>query len=156
MPDLVSDEMILVYFVVAIAVQAAPTVAELNAGTRLDQKVTADGLKRDWANAKVDNAALSSGFDTERIGRRKPDLALTFKRQTGVDAIQGLTGYKGVGFVVIRDNIIVTTGWTIGQACEVYPVECGEATKANGPNTIQRRTVEFAVTDPPSLAAVVA
>jgi hypothetical protein len=154
--DLVSDGNIRVYWLTACANIAAPTVAELNAGLRLDQNMTADGLTRDFETADVDLSSLSSTFDTKGIGRRGPSIGVTLKRQTGTDTLAAALSYAAAGFLVVRDNILASTAWTIAQICEVFPAACKQGSKAYGPNTVQRLSIPMTVTADPSLAAVVA
>jgi hypothetical protein len=154
--DLVSDGKIRVYFVTTIANINAPTTTELNAGLRLDQNMTADGLDRSFDTADVDLSALSSTFDTKGVGRRTPTVGITLKRQTGSDTLAAALVYQAVGYIVVRDNIDASTAWATGQSCEVFPVACKQGSKAYGPNTVQRLAVPMTVTSDPALAAVVA
>lgn len=156
MPDLVSDGKIRVYWATAIANINAPTVAELNAGLRLDANMTADGLDRSFDTADVDLSSLSSTFDTKGVGRRGPSIGVTLKRQTGTDILAAALVYQAVGFLVVRDNIDASTAWTIAQVCEVFPAACKQGSKAYGPNSVQRLTIPMTVTADPALAAVVA
>jgi hypothetical protein len=154
--DLVSDGKIRVYWLTACANINTPTTTELNAGMRLDQNMTADGLDRSFDTADVDLSALSSTFDTKGVGRRTPTIGVTIKRQTGTDAIAAALTYQAPGFLVVRDNIDANTAWTTGDKCEVYPATCKQGSKAYGPNTVQRVTIPMTVTSDPALAAVVA
>lgn len=156
MADLVSDGKIRIYWVTAIANISAPTVAELNAGTRLDTFVTPDGLKREWTTQPVDNSRISSTFDTEDVGRRKPALGVTIIRQDGTDVIFNLLAYKAVGFLVVRDNIDASTAWAAAQKCEVYPAKCHQRSKMYGPNTLQRADIPISCTTDPDDNATVA
>lgn len=160
MADLVSDGKIRVYWVPGtggIANKAAPTVAELNAGTRLDQTMTPDGLDISFATAEVDNSALSSTFDTRKAGRRTPTIGVTVKAQDGTDTILGLLTYQAEGYLAVRRNIDASTAWASTQKAEVFPVQCGMRSKAYGPNTIQRFTVNlFCTADPDDNATVAA
>lgn len=156
MPDLLSDGNIRVYWVTTIANINAPTVAELNAGTRMDTVMTADGLHRDFETASVDNSALSSTFDTESVGRRKPALGVTIKRQTGTDTVANLLAYQASGYLVVRDNIAASTAWAVSQTAEVYPAQCKQKSPMYGPNTVQRYDVPMASTSDPALPATVA
>lgn len=156
MPDLVSDGKLRVYYVPTIANTAAPTTTELNAGTRLDSTMTADGLEISFATADVDNSALSSTFDTRQAGRRTPSISVTIKRQTGTDTIYNLLTYQTTGYLAVRRNIDASTAWASAQAVEVYPIQCGQSSQAYGPNTIQRYTVPLMVTTDPNTVAAVA
>lgn len=156
MADLLSDGNIRVYWVTTISNINAPSVAELNAGLRLDQNMTPDGLTREFDTADVDLGALSSTFDTKGVGRRGPSVGVVLKRQTGTDTLKAALAYQAVGFLVVRDTIAATTAWTIAQLAEVYPAQCKQGTPGFGPNTVQRWSVPMNVTADPALAAVVA
>lgn len=157
MPDLVTDGFIRVYWVLAIANINAPTVAELNAGTRLDTTMTADGLNISASTAAVDLSALSSTYGTEGVGRRSfSDPSLTIKRQTGTDSVFNALVYQTNGFVVVRRNVLASTAWASGDKAEVYPAQLGERSQAYGPNTVQRYSVPFKVTSDPNTNATVA
>jgi hypothetical protein len=154
--DLVSDGKIRIYWVPTIANIAAPTVAELNAGTRLDTFVTPDGLKRDWTTQPVDNSRISSTFDTEDVGRRKPALGVTIIRQDGTDTIAALLVYRAVGYLVIRDNIDASVAWAAAQKAQVFPAKCHQASPLYGPNTLQRQDIPMSCTSDPDVNATVA
>lgn len=157
MPDLVSDGKIRIHWATSLANPNAPTAAELNAALRLDKLVTADGLRREFTTASVDNSAISSTFDTEQVGRRKPsNLGVTLKRQTGVDSAVAALSYQASGWLVVRDNLDAETAWATGQALEVYPAQCKQGSKANAPNTVQRMMVDMSPISDPFLFAVVA
>lgn len=159
MADLVSDGKIRVSWVPGtggIANKSAPTVAELNAGTRLDTVMTPDGLDVSFSTAAVDNSALSSTFDTEKAGRRKPSGGVTIKKQDTSDTIFGLLTYQAEGYLVVRRDLDAATAWATSQKAEVYPVQCGMRSKAYGPNTIQRYTVPMFFTADPDDNATVA
>lgn len=160
MADIPSDGNTRVFFVLAIANQAGPTVAELNAGLALQSLITADGLEGFEADTSdVDNTALNSLFDTVTIGRDKyTGTLLRLKKQTvGADTAFTTLVRGQVGYVAIRRDIAETTAWTTGQLCEVYPVICGQRKrlKPEG-NTLTRWEAPTKINLAPSPAAVVA
>lgn len=126
MADLLTDGMTRVTFATSIANIAAPTVAELNAGTALESLITPDGLDISSTTAAVPTGALVSTFDTEAAGRRKYDIKLTMKRQTPTDTALNLLPYRTAGFLIVRRTVTAATAWTIGHKAEVYPVQAGE------------------------------
>lgn len=156
MADLISDGMIRVYHVPTIANIAAPTVAELNAGTRLDTIMTPDGWGIEASTAEVDNSSLSSTYDTRSAGRRGFSGSITVKRQTGTDAAFSTLAYQATGYLVKRDNASAGDAWAIGDKVEVYPVQYGERNRQSGPNTVQRYTVPVMVTSDANTNATVA
>lgn len=127
MADLLSDGNVRVTFATSISNIAAPTVAELNAGTALEAIITPDGLDISSDTAAVDTSALNSTFTTQAAGRRSYDIKLTFKRLTPTDTALNLLPYRTSGYLVVRRTVASTTAWTIGQKAEVYPVQTGEA-----------------------------
>jgi hypothetical protein len=156
MADLVSDGKIRVVWAPSVANIAAPTVAETNAGLRLDNVMTPDGLKIAWKTADVDTSALSSTYDTSRAGRRGVDVSVEIKRQdTGDTALTTLV-YRAVGFLLVRRTVDAGTAPTAAQVWEVYPGECKQGSDTYGPNKIQTRTIEIGVTSDPNAAAVMA
>jgi hypothetical protein len=160
MADIPSDGATRVFFVLAIANQAAPTVAELNAGIALQSLITADGLEGfEASTSEVDNTALNSTFDTKTIGRDQySGTLLRLKKQTVGSDTAFTTLVRGqAGYVAIRRDIPETTAWTSAQALEVYPVICGQRKrlKPEG-NTLTRWEAPTMINSAPSLSAVVA
>lgn len=127
MADLLSDGNVRVTWAATIANIAAPTTAELNAGTALESLITPDGLDISSDTAAVDTSALNSTFTTNSAGRRSYDIKLTFKRQTPTDTALNLLPYRTSGYLVVRRTVAATTAWTASQKAEVYPVQTGEA-----------------------------
>lgn len=159
MADVISDGMTRVYWVPAISNIAAPTVAELNAGLNMTSQITDDGLEGWEADtARVNNTSLASTTDTERMGRDKlASPMLRFKRQMPTDVVRSTLAKNTMGYVVIRRDVTESTVWTIGQACQVTPVECGRRRDIKPePNTMSRFEVPFANHTAPSYDAVVA
>lgn len=159
MSDLVSDGMIRVGWVPAVANIHAPAVAELTGGTDLTPRITPDGLGIAPDTATVDTSSLASTFDTEMVGRRSYKNELTCKRgdSPADDYAYALLTYRTKGFLVVRRNIPYTTAWAATQQVEVYPVQCGEpALEAPAKNEVQKFKVPLAVTDEPDARAVVA
>jgi hypothetical protein len=156
MADLISDGMIRVTWVPTIANIAAPTVAEINAGLRIDTTMTPDGLKVTPATADVDTSALSSTFNTAKAGRRTFDNSITLKKQDTGDTAATTLVYQAVGYLVVRRSVTAGTANTIGDKVEVFPSQCGEPQKAYGPNTVQAYEVPLKMTADPNTNATVA
>lgn len=157
MADLVSDGMIRVDWVPTIANLSAPTATELDAGTRLDQVMTPDGLSIEASTAEVDNSSLSSTFDTRMAGRRAHSISVTIKKQDGTtDTVFTTLTYRATGNLVVRRNLPAGDAYAAAQPLEVYPAQCGERSQAFGPNTVQRYTVPMFQTADPVTDAVVA
>lgn len=151
-----SDGKIRVAWLPAVANINAPTVAEINAGLRLDTVMTPDGLTVTAATADVDTSSLSSTFDTKRAGRRGFTLGVKIKRQDAADTALTTLVYRAVGFLYVRRTVDAGTAPTIADKCEIYPGECGQGTAAYGPNTIQSLDVPILNSADAAVAAVTA
>jgi hypothetical protein len=148
-----------VYSVPAISNIAAPTVAELNAGTALDGLITPDGLVGfEPDTADIDNAKLNSTFDTVAAGRASfSGTLLRMIKQTGTDTVYNTMVYGYATNIVVRRDVTAGTAWTIGDKAEVYPVQCGEV--RNLPpeaNSVHKYEILTKITTQPNLRATVA
>lgn len=159
MTDIITDGRTRVAHVVSIGSIAAPTVAELNAGTLLHTLMTPDGLVGfEPDTADVDNSALSSTFDTRLPGRGSfSNTMLRLKKQEGTDTVYDTLVRDFQTHVVVRRGVDAAQAWAAGDKVEVYPAQCGEV--RNLPpeaNTVQRYEVPTKITTQPNLRAVVA
>lgn len=161
MADIQVDGNTRVAFVPTIANIAAPTVAELNAGTLLQSTLIPAGLEG-WESttADIDNTSLASTFDTKLPGRISfSGTGLVLKKQDGTDTVfNALTTPGTNGYIVIRDMTAQATAWTIADKVEVYPVRTGtHAVLGRGEaNSLLRYRVPTSITSAPNLKAVVA
>ena len=159
MSDVIIDGKVRVSWVPTIASQAAPTVAELGAGTSLESLLTADGLIGFEPNtAEVDTTSLDSTFDTKAPGRAEySGCALRLKKQGAADAVYAALIREAAGYVVVRRDIAASTAWTAAQTVEVYPAVLGE-TKNLQPekNAVQKYEVPVMVSSAPTIRAAVA
>lgn len=159
MADIPVDGYTRVAWVPSIANIAAPTTTELNAGTLLTDKITADGLVGfEPETADVDTTSLASTFDTKTIGRDVFSGTLVrLKKQTATDTVYNTLTRGTEGHIVVRRDILGTTAWASSQAVEVYPVICGQ-TKRLAPeaNTVARYEVPTKVRSAPELRATIA
>ena len=159
MADVIIDGYIKVWSVPTIANLAAPTTAELNAGVQYEMNLTQDGLAGFASTTNwVDNAALGSTFDTRLPGTVAfGDMGLTFKWQSGTDAIFTTLVYGYQTNIVIRARVLRATAWTTSQLVEVYPVTCGQFSRAEYErNSLARFMVPVGLNTEPQLRAVVA
>ena len=156
MSDLISDGRIRVTWMTACANIAAPTVAELDAGLRLDTVMTPDGLTVTPSTADVDTSSLSSTFDTKRAGRRGFSNSVKIKKQDAADTAFSTLVYGADGFLHVRRTLEVAVAHAAGQAGETYPSECGEKVQTYGPNTVQAFEVPLFNTSDPATSAVTA
>ena len=161
MADIIVDGRTRVAFVPTIANIAAPTTAELNAGTLLQSTLVPTGLEGfENTTADVDNTSLASTFDTKLPGRQSfSGTGLVLKKQDGTDTVFNLLSVPSTnGYIVIRDSLPEGTAWASSQAVEVHPIRTathsmlgrGEA------NSVLRYRVPTPITSAPNLKAVVA
>ena len=159
MADIVGDGFVKVYAVLTIADIAAPTVAELNAGLKLQDKITADGLIGFRPEtADVDTSALDSTFNTVLGGRASfSGMMLRLKKQDGTDTIYNTLIRRYRFYCVIRRSVAEATAWTAADLAAVHPVECGETAWMDfEPNMLERYEVPLKPYLTPNLRAVVA
>lgn len=161
MADIIVDGMTRVAFVPTIANIAAPTVAELNAGTLLTSTLIPAGLEGfENSTAEVDNTSLASTFDTKLPGRQSlSGTALVLKKQDGTDTVFNLMTVPGTnGFIVIRDAVLQGTAWATGDKLEVYPIRTATHNMVGRgeSNSLLRYRVPTPVSAPPNLKAIAA
>lgn len=166
MSVVILDGRVRVYWLTACAAVAAPTVAELNAGTDITSYITPDGLDIAVPTGKVNVGNVGSNYTLERMGRRNPAITLTCHHDAtsgSTDPLWNLLVYRAVGFLVVRTGVDKTTAWAASQggggtngAVQNFPVECGEYDHVKpAPDTSWDFTVPLGVYAEPSLRAVV-
>jgi hypothetical protein len=167
MSVVIMDGRVRVYWLTACANIAAPTTAELNAGTNLTDYITPDGLDITMSTGKVNVGNVGSTYTLERVGRRSPSVALTCHHDatTGsTDPAWNLLTYRAIGFLAVREGVDKTTAWTTGQggggtngSLRMLPVECGEYNGVKpAPDTSWDFTVDLTVYAEPNQRSVVA
>lgn len=124
---------------------AAPTEAEITAGTDLSPAVSEwDG----WTveGDTIDAPDLATTFTSQVPGRTKSDnSSITFFMDRAGDDVRALLPRDTVGFIVKAD-----TGLISGQPCDVFPVRVislGKTTKIGDASTMP---VMFAITQQPA------
>lgn len=162
MPRYVPDGLERWTFVPTIASQAAPTVAEITAGTEITTPiVTVSGFKYGGSNVKVPD--LSDRFDKSVSGRFTiEDSSIQFYKgdTTGdtekvVEALlpDGTTGY------ILRFPPVAGAKPAVAAAvkCAVWPIQVMSNTEdPPSPNEAVKFTVEFAHPKSPTKVATVA
>ncbi|GAA2484583.1 hypothetical protein GCM10010406_21060 [Streptomyces thermolineatus] len=159
MSDLISDGKTRVVWVTAIANINAPTVAELEAGMDLTQRITPDGLNVAPTTADVDTSSLASRYDTREVGRVGYENEVTLKRGStpAEDLPYSTLVYGTHGHLVVRRALDFEDAWEAGQQVEVYPTACGERNNvAPAANEVLKYSVPMKVVAPPATNAVVA
>jgi hypothetical protein len=159
-PDIITDGRTKVWSVPSISNIAAPTTAELNAGTALETIMTPDGLEGfEPDTADVDNSAMASTFDTKLAGRPGySGTMLRIKKQSPTaDTVYNTMVYGYNTNIVIRRGTASTTAWASSDKVEVYPVQCGEVRNVKPEaNTVQRYEIPVKISTQPNLRATVA
>lgn len=160
MADIIVDGQTRVAYVPTIANTAAPTTAELNAGTLLQSTLIPTGLEGfENTTADVDNTSLASTFDTVLPGRQSfaGGTGLVLKKQDATDTVFNLLSVPGTnGYIVIRDGVANTTAWTAADKVEVYPIRTASHTMLGRgeSNSLLRYRVPTKITAAPNLKAV--
>jgi hypothetical protein len=150
------DGKIRMSWVVTIANKAAPTVAELNAGTLLSPFTTKDGVDPGLTTNMVDSATIEETFDAQGVGSYGGTLKLTMYRDDTADTAWNLMVYGTIGFVVVRRGIASATAYANPQKCEVYPAQMHEPIpQVTASNEQTKFQATFAVTSAPSLKATI-
>ena len=149
------DENVKVFFCETIVDRDAPTEAEIGAGIDWTPFLTKDGVNVPNAQNMVDTGGIDTSYDAQQVGTwgGAPLVLTMFRDDTDeTDSYDSIT-YRDRGFVVISRFGVPESGGRV----EVWPVEAHEPTlQQTAGNEAQKFTAAFAVTDAPSMRAVVA
>jgi hypothetical protein len=149
--------MLKIYVVSAIANIAAPTVAELNAGTAITNFVTKDGLTVPAEQNYVDNASLAETFNAQVVGSFGGPIQMTGIRDAATDTFWDLVVYGTNTHLAVRRGTATATAWGAGNKLEVYPIQWHEPLPVQTAQDEQGRfTASAAVRSQPNLKAVAA
>lgn len=133
-----------VLWVPTIVSKAAPTRAELDAGTALEAET---GAMSGWqtTSATVPTPALGSRF-TPVVGGEitAADSSLTFWASKDGDDVRTLLTREAVGFIVWMDEGDVPT-----QTMDVFPVTVTSQAKVRELDTAAQIMAQFAITSEP-------
>ncbi len=153
MTALAHDGQVVWYFLPTVASVAAPTVANINAGTRITN-ITNYTLPS--SEAEVDVSGIDDIYDTSVVGTSKVGpIELTMKRDdTSETANFDLLVFRTNGFLVRSKSGVANVA---AKKVEVYPVQIGQRRlEGYGKNATQKFMVSFYVTSQPNITAVVA
>lgn len=156
-------------FVTAVANQAAPTAAEVNAATGLDITrilMASTGQPTQNTNRVTAERRLGDTTQYEFIGTTTytgGDLSYAFNPQ-GAPASDGKKLWEKIpagttGFLIRRMGVARATTPAAGQFVDVYPVEFGPSlpgSSGDGESSEAVAVASFAVTGPPSLNVAIA
>lgn len=146
-----------VWWVVTISNKAAPTAAEITAGTALGGFIAKDGVAVNFTTNKVDSAVITENFNSQLAGSTSADVELTMFRDNTADTAWNLWVQGTNGFVVIRRGVVSTVAATAAQKVEVYPAQMLTPVPDNSAADAQVRFVAgVAVTSQPETKATVA
>lgn len=143
MARLAFEENYAVMWVPVVAVLAAPTVAELAAGTDVTDFIPKDGFNPGASNNTIDIGHLGTAYDATEIGSYGHSLSVTFFKDDVDDAAWDLFTRGARGHLVVSpfSNAPVATD-------VVYVFKCAAQEPqlpSTAANTRQTFTVEFAV-----------
>ena len=149
------DENVKVYFCDTIADKDAPTENEIAAGIDWTPFITKDGVNVPNAQNMVDTGGIDTNYDAQNVGTwgGAPLILTMFRDDTDETDSYDAISYRLRGFVVISRFGEPESG----DQVEVWPVEAHEPTlQQSAANEAQKFNAAFAVTDAPSMRAVVA
>ena len=158
MTAIAHDGVVQFYWVSSIATLAAPTVAELTAGTKLPYITN---YATPSSESEVDTSGIDDIYDVAVVGTSKAGpLELTFKRDdTDESDTWDLLTFRDNGYIVklpFGGSGALSVPASTDKA-EVYPVQVGQRRpEGYGRNATQKFMVSFYVTSAPELDAVVA
>ena len=163
MADIILDGKVKVWSVPSIANIAAPTTAELNAGTNLGALLTKDSGLQGFSpdTAAVDTTPLNATYMTNLPGMATlANGILQFKAQTQAtpDTIK-TTFVKDytTNIVIRRQGALETGAWTSTDQVEVWPVKCGFRKDNDlAANEVQKYQIPVFFYAQPNQSAVVA
>jgi hypothetical protein len=160
--DIIDNGKTLVQYAPELEDKASPTLAEIEAGIRLSDKITADGMVGfEPDTGDIDNTSLESEFGTVLPGRAAySGQMLRLKRQEPLDEDEAYdTLQRGVfGYLIVRRYQRAAEPFAEGDLVEVYPIACGETrhlTPESG-DSVARYEVPTKIHDEPVLRATIA
>lgn len=159
MSDFVWDGKTRVWWLTSCSSTSAPTVAEINAGVDLTQKVTKGGIKGfGVTNNTVPADNISTTFAGKRPGTWSTDPTLEVLDDDGTDTVWNALGTRDTaGFLVIRKGVAYTTAVAAAQKVSVHPLSTMTAVENDsGENTRVLTTYAFAAATEPKFRVAVA
>lgn len=147
------DDLVKFYWVPSVASIAAPTVAEIAAGTRIPSitNYTMNGSENEVDFSDIDTLAELSGVGTTKVG----PITLTMKRDDDdeTDTYDLFDTPRTNGFLIRSPFGLAIAGSKV----EVYPAQYGKRRNGGyGRNAPQTFDVTFYVTEDANESAVVA
>ena len=158
MARLASEGNVKVWKVPTVSDTAAPTVAEITAGTDLTPLVPTSGVDIQWTHNNASIAMLDESFVAEAVGTESATITLTGLRDdTDDDFFDAFSRGDNFYLVVFRFGVSGATDPEAGDKCEVYPSQSHRPSPMPpAENEFQQAMVTIAVTDTPSVDSAVA
>ena len=138
----------------SISNAAAPSLAAMNAGTKLTSFVPKDGFNPGVSNSRVTGGDLSTTFTDESMGTYTSQLTITAYKDGTTDTAYDVIGVPGAtGAIVAIPNGPAAVGvkalvWPDVEVGQPIPMQTAE-------NTQQKFTVDVAVRKTPNFRAIV-
>jgi len=152
-----NDGRIRVQLVAVVANIAAPTVAELNAGTHITGFLSKDGLTTPADQNNVDVGTLAETFNAQVPGTFGGAVEMTGLKDDVADTLWNLITYDLGRYVVVRRGPPTATAYAAAQPVEVYPARFHEPVPdQTGGDEVSRFTISAPVYSQPNLKAIVA
>lgn len=151
----IADGEVLINFAPIVANTAAPTVAELGAGTDVTPFLSTIDTPLD--GDAVDSSDLASAYNKTVAGTYGGNISAEMYRDDTTDTAWTTFDRNVEGYFVVRRFGGSGTAWAVADSAEVYHVRI--ITKSPGTldrNNVQMFSVDAAVLDEPVLTAVVA
>lgn len=155
MPRLIADGEIKVNWVPTIASVAAPTVAEISAGTEITDFMSS--LETPLEGSAPDASDLSSAFNKTVAGTFGGSVNATMYRDDTTDTAWTTFPRNTTGYIVLRRFGGSDVVWAVADEVEVWNLRVITRSPVNlDRETVQAFVVNFATLDEPELAATVA
>ena len=154
MPRVIADGEVKIQWVPTISNEAAPTTAEIGAGTELTGFLAS--LDTPLEGNTVNTPDLSTAFRTQVAGKFGGGATGQFYRDDTSDTAWDLLPRLTQGYIVIRRFGGSTVAFAGSDEVEVWPLEVITRSPATlDEESVQMFTVNFATTGEPTLDAVV-
>lgn len=157
MAKYIAAEKVEVWYVPEISAVTAPTVTEMDAGTRLTDHIRG-GVSIDFSSSLVDNSTLASAFNSTAPG--------TFGG--GLNSLNGVlrdnesdTAWNALprdtdGYLAIQFGTATGTAWASGDIVDIYPWQVVSRNTGDlARDQLVTFDVGFAITDEPTFGATV-
>ena len=159
MARLIEEGNLKLHYVATIVSIAAPTEAEIEAGTHLTPFLVRGTLNRPAGGSTADAADVDSAYNKTGIGTFGAPLTASFYRDDAADTAWDLLARETVGYFVVAPYGYDGTTRSDpdgGEDVEVYPIAISDRSpNPAAENEMQKFSVTAAVTDEPEVDAVV-